>query len=368
MLIADIEQILESWAPRWIAWERDNVGLQVGDRSKTVRKVLVALDITEKIISEAAVRGANLIVSHHPLLFRPPSAISAADPVGKLVLSLAEKKIALYSAHTNLDFTKEGVSFSLARKLGLADVKFLAPLKDLLAKIVVFVPEEHRERVTNAMVKAGAGVIGDYSLCSFRISGTGTFRGSANSSPVIGQPEKLEEATEVRLEMIVPRAQVRETVEAMKRVHPYEEVAYDVYRVENPSANYGAGAIGSLSQPVTLEAFLKRAKRILDAESLRYAGNARTKVRRVAVCGGSGSELIHDAARAGADVFLTADIRYHAYHGIDPRMAVVDAGHWETEHVVLDVVARRLREEAKRLRQRLTVEVTKFSTNPVHSM
>ena len=368
MLIADIEQILESWAPRWIAWERDNVGLQVGDRTRTVRKVLVALDVTDKIISEAASLGATLIVSHHPLLFRPPSTISAADPVGRLVLSLAEKKIALYSAHTNLDFAKDGVSFTLARKLGLTNVTFLSPLRDLLAKIVVFVPEEARERVTTAMAQAGAGVIGDYSICSFRTPGTGTFKGSATTKPVIGRPEKLEEVKEVRLEMIVPRARVRETVEAMKRVHPYEEVAYDVYRVENPSASYGAGAIGILPRPVTLAAFLKKSKRILGAEGVRYSGNAGKKVQRIAVCGGSGGELIQDAAKARADVFLTADIRYHAYHGIDPRMALVDAGHYETEHVVLDVVARRLREESRRLRQRLTVEVTKSSTNPVHSM
>lgn len=368
MLIADIEQILESWAPRWIAWERDNVGLQVGDRRRAVRKVLVALDVTEKIVAEAVSLGAELIVSHHPLLFRPPSAISAADPVGRLVLSLAEKKIALYSAHTNLDFTKEGVSFTLARRLGLKDIAFLEPLKDLLAKIVVFVPEEHRERVMNAMAGAGAGVIGEYSLCSFRTSGTGTFRGSAVSKPALGRPGKFEETREVRLEMIVPRAQVRETIEALKRVHPYEEVACDIYSVENPSSNFGAGAIGSLSRPMTLEAFLKKAKRILHAESLRYAGSKKARIQRIAVCGGSGSDLIPGAVSARADLFLTADIRYHAYHGVDRQMALVDAGHWETEHVVLDVIAQRLREESKRLRQQLKVSVTKFSTNPVHSM
>ncbi|MBI4429222.1 MAG: Nif3-like dinuclear metal center hexameric protein [Ignavibacteriales bacterium] len=368
MNVQDVAKIIESWAPRWVAWERDNVGLQVGDPARKVSRILVALDVTEDVVQEAFERKADLIVSHHPLFFRPPLSITASDIVGRLVLKLAEKRIAIYSAHTNLDFTKDGVSYALAKALGLTNIRFLAPLERLLSKIVVFVPEEFADRVFAAMSAAGAGIIGEYEQCSFRSRGTGTFRGSSKSSPFLGKSGRFEAAEETRLEMVVPRAQVKTVVESMKTVHPYDEIAYDIYQVDNLSANFGSGAIGELPKAQSLRTFLERAKKTLQAKSLRVAGDLRNRVKKVAVCGGSGSDLLPAAQRANADVYLTADVRYHTFHAAEDSLALVDAGHWETEHVILQPLADRLRESAHRNGKSIHVFVTKLSTNPIHYM
>jgi dinuclear metal center YbgI/SA1388 family protein len=367
MTLADIEKFFEEWTPRWTAWERDNVGIQIGHRSRKVSSILIALDVTSEIIDEAAAGKADLIVTHHPLLFRPPSSISDSDPVGSLVLSLAEKRIALFSAHTNLDSAADGVSITLARALGVAKPEFLVPLKDTMVKIAVFVPEKDANAVASAMTDSGAGVIGEYQSCSFRVSGKGTFRGSKYSTPTIGKSLRLEEVDEVRLEMVMPRSCVNAVVAAMKSAHPYEEVAYDLYTLENDNPNFGMGAIGNLLRPRTMRSFLGQVKRTLHASSLRFTGALRQKVTRVAVCGGSGSELLEDAIRARADVFVTADVRYHGFQSAKGRIALVDAGHFETEHLVLRSVADRLRSWARSNGEKVAVTITKQSTNPVHS-
>jgi dinuclear metal center YbgI/SA1388 family protein len=367
MNLADVEEFFEEWAPGWTAWKSDNVGIQIGRRSRKISNLLVALDVNPDIVKEAAEINADLIVTHHPLLFRPPPSISDSDAVGSLVLSLAEKKIALFSAHTNLDCAAGGVSFALAHALGITTPAFLVPMKDTMVKIAVFVPKQHADRVATAMEKAGAGVIGEYRSCSFRVNGKGTFRGSEDSTPAIGKPLQLEEVEEVRLEMIVPRPRVTSVIAAMKSAHPYEEVAYDLYTLENGNPNVGMGAVGNLPRQMTFRSFLTHVKNVLHASTLRYSGSPNHAVKRVAVCGGSGSELVDDAIRAEADVFVTADVRYHAFQAASDRIAMVDAGHYETEHVVLSTIADRLRSWAKSKGERLVVTVTKQSTNPIHS-
>ncbi|MBI3578914.1 MAG: Nif3-like dinuclear metal center hexameric protein [Ignavibacteriales bacterium] len=366
MTIADIEQFFELWAPKWAAWERDNVGLQIGDRTRRVKSVLVALDVTPTIIAEAIAKKIDLIISHHPLLFRPPSSITTSDEIGRMILSLAESRIALYSAHTNLDFTRDGVSFALANTLGLNDVRFLSPLQGTLVKIVVFVPQEYVDKVAHAMAHAGAGVIGEYTSCSFQTNGTGTFSGSKNAKPFLGTKEKLETVQEVRLEMVAPKARAQVIVNAMKTAHPYEEAAYDIYPLENTNLNFGMGAIGNLKKRISLKSFLTSAKKALNAEGLRYTGKLSGQVQRIAVCGGSGSDLLGDAIRAKADVLITADVRYHTFHSAENNIALVDAGHWETEHIILEPIAVRLREAAKQSGDTVTIVVTKNSTNPIH--
>ncbi len=367
MKLAEIEQFLESWAPRWTAWERDNVGLQIGRRSRKVRNVLVALDVTPEIVGEAIRKKVDLIVSHHPLLFRPPSSISDSNPVGSLLLSLAEHRIALYSAHTNLDSAPDGVSFALARALGVQKPAFLAPMKDSLVKLAVFVPAGYVERVTEAMAEAGGGIVGEYDACSFRVGGKGTFRGSDKSNPFVGKPGQLEEVEETRLEMIVPRARVNAVVTALRSVHPYEEVAFDIYTLENTNPNFGMGAVGDLPRSLTVKEFLTKLRTAIRAESVRHSGALNQRIRRVAVCGGAGSELLEHAISANADVFVTADVRYHLFHEAAGRIVLVDAGHWETEQAVLPVVASKLRAWAATKKESLVVSITQHSTNPIHS-
>ncbi len=362
----DVEHIIEQWAPRWTAWERDNVGLQIGDRNKRVRRILVCLDVTPGVVAEAFRRKADMIVSHHPLLFRPPSSLTSADATGSMVLQLAARGVAVYAAHTNLDAALGGVNSVLAEMLGLGNVRFLAPLKDQYAKLAVFVPSSHVSHVMQAMSAAGAGEIGDYSQCSFQLSGRGTFKGATSTHPHVGRAGVLEEVEEVRLEMILPRARSNTVIEAMKAAHPYEEAAYDLYPLINESPQYGMGAIGELTAQQTLGSFLRRVKKALGSEQIRYGGNLRRKVRRVAVCGGSGSELIDTAVRAGADAFVTADVRYHSFHDAEGRIALVDAGHWETEQVVLPALAARIRQGVPKGEKGISVLITKQRTNPIH--
>lgn len=365
MTVSDVEQIMEQWAPRWIAWERDNVGLQVGDRAAGVRRILLCLDVTEEVVDEAVASKTGLVISHHPLLFRPVTSITASDPTGRAILKLARHGIALYSAHTNLDFTRDGVSMALASKLGLQNIRFLSPLKGLLAKIAAFVPEGSVPAVLDAMAKAGAGVIGEYSQCSFQVNGRGTFLGSARSNPTVGTKGRLESAEEVRLEMILPRPKVPAVVSAMKSAHPYDEVAYDVYPLDNESTEFGMGAIGELKSAVPLKSFLSLVRKALRAEGLRVSGNPKKQVKTIAVCGGSGSDLIPEAIRANADLFVTADIRYHAFHGTGP-LALIDAGHWETEHPILKVIHSRLMAACAGRREHIRISVTRHKTSPIH--
>jgi dinuclear metal center YbgI/SA1388 family protein len=365
MRIAEIIGIMDTWAPGWSAMEKDNVGLQVGDRQNSVTGILLSLDVTEQVIDEAIKKKAELIISHHPLLFRSIKAVDASDSAGRLILKMAQNGIALFSAHTNLDFTKDGVSFSLARTLGLKNIRFLSPIKNSLAKITVFVPQGNSEKVMHAMSAAGAGTIGEYSSCSFSTAGTGTFRGSAASNPAVGRRERLEFVEEIRLEMTAPRSVVPQVISAMKEVHPYEEPAYDVFLNERTDPNFGMGALGTLPKPLSLGGFLKTVKRILGCGHLRYSESGARTVGKVAVCGGAGGDLLPEAISSGADIFITSDIKYHAFHSAADRIVLVDAGHWETERVVLKSVAEKLQTATCTTGKPPKIFITRHDTNPV---
>lgn len=343
MTLRDVAAVIESWAPRGIAWESDNPGLQVGDAGLRVRGVLVSLDLTPAVVVLAVRRRANLIVSHHPLFFRPLRALPASSETTAVVAMLLRHRIAAYAAHTNLDFTRGGTSHALAERLGLTEVRFLRPITGRHRKVVTFVPAAEADRVMEAMAGAGAGVIGEYERCSFRTSGTGTFRGSRRARPAVGRALHLEQVQEVRLEMVVTADAAGAVVAAMRRVHPYEEPAVDVYPLDAGPADFGMGVVGELRRPVALGGFLAGVRRKLGTPHLRYTGDPRRRVRTVAVCGGSGAELLADAVRAGADAFVTADVKYHAFHEAAGHIALVDAGHHETEYPVVGAVVRRLR-------------------------
>ena len=365
MTVRGIQEIMEAWAPLDIAWERDNPGLQAGDTGRRVRGILVALDVTEPVVKEAKGAGANLIVSHHPLLFRPLRSLTTRSGTERTLTALARGGIALYSAHTNLDFTRGGTSFALAEALGLATEGFLTSSFRTESKIVTFVPPSHADSVAAAMAGAGAGVIGAYDGCSFRTEGTGTFRGGKGTHPAVGKAGVPEHAREIRLEMVAPRRAVHTVVDALKGAHPYEEVAFDVYPLDNTSGAYGMGALGTLPRAVPLADFLGRVRRALRTRSLRWSGDPRSRVRRVAVCGGSGSELLPQAIAAGADAFVTADVRYHTFQEAGTEITLVDAGHFETEFPVVAAVVDRLRGEIRARGARIPVRASSQATNPV---
>ncbi len=363
-----ISSALERWAPPGSQLSFDNVGLQVGDPEREVVSVLVALDLTPAVVDEAAADDVDLIVTHHPLIFKPLKRLVATDFVSGLALRLAERGIAYYAIHTNLDAAPGGVSFALAEQLGLDDIRFLDGMRESLVKLVTFVPEDHADAVRHALAEAGAGQIGDYTACAFTSRGTGYFRPGDDADPHTGTPGKLSSAEEIRLEVEVARWDVGRVVKALKEAHPYEEVAYDLYPVEQSSTRAGLGAVGALPEPELLPIFLRRVAERLEAGALRYVGDDAAMVRTVAVCGGSGSSLIPQALAAGADAFVTADVTYHTYfQPLDPdgapRMALVDAGHYETERITERLLVDWLGERFPDL----AVRATEHRTSPMRT-
>ncbi|MEM1117698.1 MAG: Nif3-like dinuclear metal center hexameric protein, partial [Bacteroidota bacterium] len=336
-VVADVLRTLHAWAPPGSKADFDRVGLQVGDPAASVSRILVALDVTPAVVDEAAEMGAELIVTHHPLLFQPTASVTADDPVGALVWRLGRAGVSYAAVHTNLDAALGGVSFALAEQLGVRDTEILAPLDGVMQKVVVFAPEAAGDAVRAALAEAGAGQIGAYDGCSFSASGTGRFTPTEAASPAIGSAGGPEESVaEVRIEAVVPSWAVGGVRRAVQEAHPYEEPAVDVYPVEGTATRHGYGAVGALDESVPLSAFLARVADRLGAGALRYVGDPEAEVRRVAVCGGSGMSFLTAAIRAGADAYVTADVTYHRFfEAVDtegrPRIALVDAGHYETE-------------------------------------
>ena len=365
MRIKDFRKQFEVLAPPAIAWKSDNVGLLVGRDSDTIQNIIVALDITIDVAKEAVKKKANLIITHHPLLFHPVKNITANSRIGEIVLFLIEHKINLYAAHTNLDSVQWGVNFALADVLGLKNVEILSPLTDNLSTISVFVPRDHVEQVAEAMHSAGGGTFTKYDQCSFRGEGIGTFRGMNNANPFIGTVGKKEIVEETKLEMLVEQWKINTVVSAMLKTHPYEEVAYNIVPLKNKNTEYGLGAIGSLSSPMKQASFLSIVKKKLGVSAVRYSGSSKS-IQRVAVCGGSGSDLIGDAISKNADVMVTADLKYHTFQDFEEKILLVDAGHFETEHVVLPILAKRISHIVKQQNRDRKVYITKHSTNPVH--
>jgi dinuclear metal center YbgI/SA1388 family protein len=336
------------WPPaRAEAW--DNVGLLLGTRGAPVRRCLCALDADAATVEAAVAAGAEMVVSHHPAFLQPLRRLTDDGPVGAALLQAARRGIALYAAHTNFDVAPGGVNAALAAALGLdATVPLRVSGREALYKLVVFVPAGYEERILAALAEAGAGRIGKYSHCSFGAPGVGTFRPLPGAQPFVGQVGSLERQDEIRLEVLVPEGRRRSAVEAMLRAHPYEEVAYDLYRLENEGPAWGLGLVGELPTALTLEAFAAEVARRLQAPATRFVGPPGRCIRRVAVCGGAGAGAaagcVEAALRAGADVLVTADVRYHEAREAEARgLALVDPGHQATEAPAVPAMAEALR-------------------------
>lgn len=360
-----ITQLMEELAPKHYAVENDKIGLQLGTLNKEVPKVLVALDVTEEVVEEAIEAGANLIIAHHAIIFRPLAHLQTDSPAGRLYEKLIKNDIAVYIAHTNLDVAEGGVNDLMAEALGLTG---LSPLEDVhtekLKKLVVFVPEDHLEKVRDAVFHAGAGWIGKYSHCSFNIDGTGTFIPEEGSDPFIGKQGKLEQVREVRLETIVPQSAERRVVQAMLKAHPYEEVAYDLYQLDLKGRTFGLGRVGRLAAPMTLGELCEQVKQAYDVPALRLVGHPGRTVHKVAVLGGSGSRYVRHAQFAGADVLITGDIDYHTAHdALAAGIALIDPGH-NVEKIMKQGVADYLQKRLAEKKSGTQVIASQLSTEP----
>ena len=363
--LGEFQRFIEEWIPPATAWKGDNTGIQIGRPESSIKNILLALDATMDVAREAVVRKANLIVTHHPLLFQPLRSLTSNSRSGEIALFLAERKINLYAAHTNLDHVRGGVSFVMAGLLGLKNVRILSPMNGSLVKVVVFVPASHLENVSTAMHAAGAGKFTKYEECSFRTEGVGTFKGLKDSDPFIGARGVLEKTPEVKLEMPVESWNLPRVTEAMLKEHPYEEVAYDIIPLQNDSTEFGLGVIGECQKPLTQEQVLSLVKKAFAIPVLRHSGKTNRSVKRIALCGGAGFEALNDALRHRADVFITGDIKYHGFQDAERKILLIDAGHYETEHHVLPLLASRIRSIVQRQNASSKVFITKRNTNPI---
>jgi len=331
-----------------LAEDWDNVGLQVGDPGASLEKVMVALDPSRSAIQAARDAGAQALVTHHPLLFRPIKRLTPEDAVGQALWTAVRDGVAVISAHTNLDCAADGLNSWLATRLGVQESLPLKSVAGDYLKLVVFVPAGHEQSVAEALFSAGAGQIGNYGECSFRSRGEGTFRPGPGTTPFIGAVGQREQLEEVRLETIVPKRKLVRVLEKLQKAHPYEEIAYDLVPLQNQVPGAGLGRIGRLQQKLTLDAFAATVKETLDCDHLRLIGPANRTIHKVALCGGSGAGLLHTAHRQGADVLVTGDVKYHdARQAEELGIALIDAGHFATEKLMIDQVADALREAAQ---------------------
>jgi dinuclear metal center YbgI/SA1388 family protein len=345
--VAAVVGFLERIAPPALAAEWDNVGLLLGESTAEARRIMTCLTVTPDSAAESVEQSVGLIVTHHPILFRSVKKLTDSTPEGRMVLALARANVAVYSPHTAFDDADGGVNDLLARRLGLIEV---GPLRRREAvpsyKIVVFTPESDLERVSEAMFAAGAGRIGRYSECSFRLYGTGTFFGSEDANPAVGQKGRREQVAEWRLEAVCPEADVNAVLAAVRRAHSYEEPAFDVYPLRPSASPLGVGRIGLLPKPLPLRTFAESVKSALNAGPVQLVGEAERDVRRMAIACGAGGELLPDAVRARADVLLTGEARFHDYLAAQSqRLALVLPGHYATERCGVEDLADRLQAE-----------------------
>ncbi|MFE8703190.1 Nif3-like dinuclear metal center hexameric protein [Cytobacillus sp. FJAT-54145] len=324
----EVIQLFEHFSPKSYAMEGDKIGLQIGRLNKQVDNVMVALDVLEDVVDEAIEKNVQLIIAHHPIIFRPLQKITTDTAYGRIIEKLIKHDIAVYAAHTNLDVAKGGVNDLLAEALGLSDTEVLVPTYETkLKKLVVFVPNEDAEKVKEALGNVGAGSIGNYSHCLFSGSGIGQFLPGEDTNPHIGTIGKIEEVHETRIETIFPAQLEKKIVSAMIKSHPYEEVAYDIYPLDNKGETLGLGRIGTIDQ-MTLKDFALHVKEALGVHGLRVVGDLDSKVKKVAVLGGDGNKYFMSAKFKGADVYVTGDMYYHVAHdAILEGLNIIDPGH-----------------------------------------
>ncbi len=362
MKVKEIQRCLEDFAPASLQESYDNSGLLVGHPDDEVHGVMISLDITEEVIEDALAKDCNMIVAHHPIIFSGLKRLNGKNYVERTVMKAIKHGVALYAIHTNLDNVKGGVNHKIAETLGLQKLRILAPKKELLLKLVCFCPLQQVDEVRQAVFKAGAGHIGDYDSCSFSAKGEGTFRAGEGADPYVGNIGEMHREEELRLEFVLPNYAKGQVISAMIQAHPYEEVAYDVYALENTWHEVGSGMLGELEEEADAESYLRKVKEQMKAGVVRYTPLHKKKVKKIAVCGGSGSFLLNHAISAGADVFITSDFKYHQFFDAENKIIIADIGHYESEQFTKQLLLDVLREKFPTF----ALVLTEVNTNPIN--
>ncbi len=359
-----IKQLINKFnefAPFMFQEAYDNSGLIVGDKNQEITSVLITLDTTEDVISEAIDIGANLIISHHPIIFKGLKSLTGKNYIERTVIKAIKNNIAILAVHTNVDNIQKGVNNELCKKLNLKKCKILATKSNLLKKLVTFVPIEHAENIRNQLFKAGAGHIGNYDSCSFNSTGQGTFRANENSKPYVGEINKTHIESETRIETIVPVEKVNQIISALHKAHPYEEVAYDLFKIENNLSSVGSGMIGELDEAIDELDFLMRLKEQFDLKTIKHTKLFDKKIKKVALCGGAGSFLLKNAIRGKADIFISGDFSYHQFFDAEDKIIIADIGHYESEQYTKQLFFDFIKENFTTF----AVKISDVNTNPV---
>jgi len=362
MKVREICSFLDSAVPVAYQESYDNSGLQAGEPDAEVTSALLALEATPELIKEAVEKECGMIIIHHPVLFHPLKSLTGKNVAERVIIEAVKNNIAIYSSHTSLDVSGSGVSRKMAEKLRLKDIKVLVPLENKLLKLVTFVPVSHAEIVREALFSAGAGVIGNYDRCSFNVEGAGTFRGNELTTPFAGKKGEYHTEREVRIETIMPSHIKNSVIKALLGAHPYEEVAYDIYPLLNKYEGAGSGCTGNLPEPLGEKEFLKLVSGTFGSGRLKYSKFRIREIKKVALCGGAGGLLIPDAIAAGADAYVTGEIKYHDFLDYGRSILLIETGHYESEIFSLEV----LYELITKKFPKFAVRFSEINTNPIN--
>lgn len=345
MKVKDVTAYLETIAPRAYQESYDNTGLLTGENSLDVTGILITLDCIEAVIDEAIAKNCNLIIAHHPILFKGLKKLTGSDYIERTILKAIKNNVAIYAIHTNLDNVHTGVNKKIAEKIGLKNLSVLVPKTNTLSKLVSFIPTESVDKVMTSLHEAGAGQIGNYKNCSFRTEGIGTFMPNEMANPTTGKANEQEFVKETRVEVIFPTYLESTIIGSLRKSHPYEEVAYYISTLTNENQEVGSGMIGELETPLEPIDFLRRLKANMNLSVIRHTHLMNKKVKKVAICGGSGSFLLQDAIRKGADFFVTADFKYHEFFDANNKITIADIGHYESEIFTKELLGELLKEK-----------------------
>lgn len=362
MRIKDLTKEIEDFAPLDYQEPYDNCGFQVGAPDDEIHGVLITLDVTEEVVDEAIEKHCNLIIAHHPLIFGKVKKIIGRNPVERCIIKAIKHDITIYACHTNIDKMSNGVSARFAQKLGIVNRRTLAPESGLLEKLVTFVPTQQSGQVRQALYAAGAGHIGNYDHCSYNLEGNGTFRAGDNCHPYAGKTGTDHTEAETRIEVIIKKKDEQRIINALRQSHPYEEPAYDIYELKNTYENVGLGIIGELEEETDEQEFLLKLKKAIDMGGIRHTDLLNKKIKRVALCGGSGAELLPAAIGQGADVYISSDFKYHQFFDAGKKILIADIGHFESERFTKEIFF----EIVSKNNPTFAVYISSCKTNPIN--
>lgn len=361
MKIKDIARFLEDLVPLYYQEKYDNCGLIVGDENINLDGILIALDCTEEVIHEAIEEGCNLVIAHHPIIFSAIKKLNGRNYIERTIIKAIKNDISIYAIHTNLDNIKDGVNAKIAERLGLQNTSVLSHKKDVLRQLAFYCPTKYADDVRNALFEVGAGNIDSYDQCSFNISGRGTFRPSQKSNPFVGEAGKMHVEDEERVEVIFPTYLEQSIILKLQESHPYEQIAYQIYLLDNVRQDIGSGLVGDLQQELPVDTFFKELKSRMNVHSIRHTSMVHKNIKKVAVCGGSGSFLLNAAKSVGADVFISADFKYHEFFDAENSIIIADIGHYESEQFTKELIYDLLTKNFTKF----AVRLSKVNTNPI---